>query len=80
MCMGFVCTVYTPDAHRIQKRVLDPLVLELEMVRHHVGARNQTVVLFNHRAIFQTRGFFFLRTLKEYKQNAVIPSNVFLLV
>lgn len=42
-CFAFmhVCTLYVSGAHGDQKRVLDPLELELETVmRHHVGAGN----------------------------------------
>ena len=35
-----------PAAHRLQRKVSEPLELELEMVvGHHVGARNQTQIL-----------------------------------
>ena len=40
----YMC-VYLPVAHGVQKRALDPLELELQMVvSHHVGAENQTWV------------------------------------
>jgi hypothetical protein len=39
-------TMHMPDAHRVQKRALDPLELKLQMVvSHNVGAGNQTPVL-----------------------------------
>lgn len=43
---GCVCTTCFPSAHSGQKRVLDPLELELRMaVSHHVGSGNWTWVL-----------------------------------
>lgn len=40
-----VCTMYM-QCQRSQKRVLDPLELELKaVVSHYVGARNQTVII-----------------------------------
>lgn len=40
-CM-YVCALSAHSAHGSQRRVLDPLELELEMsVSHHVGARDQ---------------------------------------
>ena len=47
MCLGVclhVClyTMHMPCAHRDQKRVLDPLVMELfKTVGHHLGAKNK---------------------------------------
>lgn len=38
----YLCTICMSGAGRSQKRVLDRLVLELQMVlRHHMGARTQ---------------------------------------
>lgn len=42
-----MCTTCMPDALGDQKRVLDPMELELLMVVNHpVGAENRTQVLF----------------------------------
>lgn len=39
----FMCTMYVPGAQRGQRRVWDPLELELAMVvSRNVGAKNQT--------------------------------------
>lgn len=41
-----MCTVCVPDAYRGQKRVVDPLEIDLQMtVSYFVSARNQTQVL-----------------------------------
>lgn len=41
----YVCATCLPSAHEGQKRVSDPLRLELQtVVRHQVGARNQNHV------------------------------------
>ena len=41
-----LCTVCMPDAHGGQRRALDLLKLELQMVVNHcVGARNKTQIL-----------------------------------
>lgn len=42
----YLCTMCMPDTHRGQKRVSNPLELELWMVvNHHVGAGSQACIL-----------------------------------
>lgn len=41
-----MCTACMPGAHRAEKRALNPLALELQLVvRYHVGAGNETLVV-----------------------------------
>lgn len=48
-------------AHGGQKRVLDPLVLELQMfVGHHVNTRNQTLGSLQEQMLLTTKPHFFL--------------------
>lgn len=51
--------MYMPDAHRIQKRVLDrsPGTRVRDGVRHHVGARNQTVVFLITEPSYRLKDF-----------------------
>lgn len=43
----YLCTTFIPGAHRCQKRVSDPLEVELQVsVSHNAGAANQTQVLW----------------------------------
>lgn len=54
MCMGVflhgcLCTIYTLSAWRSQKRALEPLDLELQMVvKQYVSTGNRTQVLEEH--------------------------------
>jgi hypothetical protein len=47
----FICTMSLPGTGRVQKRVSGPIDLEgQKIMSHHVGAWDQTLILFSVRA------------------------------
>lgn len=75
-------------AHGGQKRVLDPLVLELQMfVGHHVNTRNQTLGSLQEQMLLTTKPHFFFVVsmfcyflLKLMTVNILqLPSNSFII-
>lgn len=82
ICM-YAYTLHACIAHEGQKRVLDPLGLELQMAVSHVGTGNwiwyfgRVASALNHRAIFPTPGFFFFSYESAFSKYMTIIHETF---